>query len=137
VKRPFFDRSTPSEWRGAKGLTIRKNYGGHSSKKIKEAVMIKGIVGYKVRKDKDLQPMLLKLRSHAMQYPGFVSAETLVSEKDFSVVAMTSTWETIESWRIWQESTITQELLRQDGALLMEEPRVTTYRMITPQVRWI
>jgi len=97
--------------------------------------MIKGIIGYKVRRDKDVEPILMKLKSHAMQYPGFVSGENLVSEKDISIVAMVSTWETIEHWRTWQDSGITQDLLRQDGALLMEEPRITTYR-IMPTVEW-
>ena len=99
--------------------------------------MIKGIVGCKVRKDKDVQPMLLKLRSHAMQYPGFRGVENLVSEENVSILAMVSTWETLEGWRLWEESRITQELLREGETLLREEPRVTTYRMITPQVRWI
>lgn len=99
--------------------------------------MIKGIVGYRVRKDKDIQPMLLKLRSHAMQYPGFKGVENLVSDENTSIVAMVSTWETLESWRLWEESRITQELLRQDGALVLEEPKVTAYRMIMPGVRWV
>ena len=98
--------------------------------------MIKGIVGCKVRKDKDIQPMLLKLRSHAIQYPGFKSVENLVNEKNISIVAMVSTWETLECWRLWEESKITQGLLREAETLLMEEPRVTTYRMIPPQMWW-
>ena len=98
--------------------------------------MIKGIVGYKVRKDKDIQPTLLKLRSHALQYQGFKGVENLVSEKDFSVVAMVSTWETLEDWRLWEESMITQGLFREAETLLVEEPRVTTYRMVATEVRW-
>ena len=99
--------------------------------------MIKGIIGCRVRKDKDIEPILLKLKSHAMQYPSFRGVENLVSEKNISIVAMVSTWETLENWRIWEESRITQELLRQDGALLLEEPQITTYRMMMPAVRWL
>ncbi len=97
--------------------------------------MIKGIVGFKVRNYKDVEPTLLKLRSHAMQYPGFVSAENLVSDVDSSVVVMTSTWETLETWRTWLKSRITQDLLRQDKELAMEKPRVTAYR-IMPTAEW-
>ena len=97
--------------------------------------MIKGIVGYRVRSDEDVEPTLRKLTSHAMQYPGFVSAEALVSEKDFTVIALASTWETLENWKTWQESRITKDLLRPEGALLTEEPRITTYR-IMPAVEW-
>jgi hypothetical protein len=52
--------------------------------------MIKGIIGYKVVSYKDVEPILMKLRSHAMQYPGFVSAENLVSDKDNERFASTS-----------------------------------------------
>jgi antibiotic biosynthesis monooxygenase (ABM) superfamily enzyme len=97
--------------------------------------MIKGVVGYKVKSYKDLEPILMKIRSHAMQYPGFVSAESLVSEVDSSVVVMMSTWETIENWRIWAKSRITQDLLRQAEAFLKEKPRITAYR-IMPTVEW-
>jgi len=39
--------------------------------------MIKGVIGYKVLSYKDIEPILMQLRSHAMQYSGFVSAENL------------------------------------------------------------
>ena len=97
--------------------------------------MIKGIVGCKVRSYKDLEPIMVKLRSHAMQYPGFVSAENLISEEDFSVVVMTSTWETIENWKLWVDSRITQDLFRQAEALLKEKPRITVYT-IMPTAKW-
>lgn len=98
--------------------------------------MIKVIVGYKVRKGKDIKPILLGLRSHAMTYHGFVSAENLISEKDISIVAVVSTWAKAEDWRVWEKSTIRQELLRQAETLLVEEPKVTIYRTV-PTARWV
>jgi heme-degrading monooxygenase HmoA len=100
-----------------------------------EGVMIKVIVGYKVRDSVDIQPVLLKLRSHAMTYPGFVGAENLLSEQDPSIVAAVSTWERVENWRAWEGSKISQEMRRETDALLEEEPKVTIYR-IMPTVRW-
>ena len=97
--------------------------------------MIKGIVGYKVRNTRDLEPILLRLRSHATQYQGFKGMESLMSEENASVVAMVSTWENLEDWKSWAESTITQELLRQAQTLLVEEPRMTAYRMMMPAAR--
>ena len=97
--------------------------------------MIKGIIGYKVLSYKDVEPILMQLRSHAMQYPGFVGAENLVSEEDLSVVLMMSTWETIENWRIWVESSRTRDLLRQAKAVVMGTARVTAYRTM-PTVEW-
>jgi len=99
--------------------------------------MIKGIVGCRVRKDHDLEPILLKLKSHAAQYQGFKGMDNLVGQENASVVAMVTTWETLEDWKSWAQSTITQELLRQAEALLLEEPRLTTYRMLMPAVMWI
>jgi heme-degrading monooxygenase HmoA len=97
--------------------------------------MIKGIIGYKVLSYKDVEPILMQLRSHAMQYPGFVGAENLVSEEDLSVVIMISTWETIDYWRTWVDSRRTQDLLRQAKAVTMGVARVTTYRTM-PTVEW-
>jgi heme-degrading monooxygenase HmoA len=99
--------------------------------------MIKGIVGCRVRKDIDLEPVLLKLKSHAAQYQGFKGMENLVSADDASVIAMVSTWQSPEDWKSWTQSTITQQLLRQAEALLVEEPRLTTYRMMMPAVMWV
>ncbi len=98
--------------------------------------MIKGIVGCRVRKDTDLEPILHKLKSHAMQYQGFKGMENLIGEENASVVAMVSTWDTLEDWKSWAQSTITQELFRQAKTILTEEPRVTTYRMM-PAVMWV
>ena len=98
--------------------------------------MIKGILGCKVMKERELEPVLLKLKSHAAQYQGFKGIENLVSEENASLVAMVSTWDTVEDWKSWTRSTITQDLLREAGTFLAEEPRVTTYRLI-PSVTWV
>lgn len=97
--------------------------------------MIKVFIGHKVKEDADIQPILLKLRSHAMQYPGFVGAENLLGEKDISIVILVSTWEKTEDWRLWEKSKIRAELYRQAEALLEEEPKVTIYRIVSAQ-RW-
>jgi heme-degrading monooxygenase HmoA len=97
--------------------------------------MIKGIIGYRVLIYKDLEPILRQLRSHAMQCTGFVSAENLVSEEDFSVVIMLSTWETVENWRAWVESKRTQDLLQEAKAMVLEAARITTYRTM-PTAEW-
>ncbi len=97
--------------------------------------MIKGIIGYKVGNYKDIEGMLMKLRSHAMQYPGFVSAENLVSDVDSTVVIMISTWQSIDNWRAWLKSRITQDLIRPDKELSKDKPRITAYRVM-PASDW-
>ena len=98
--------------------------------------MIKVIEGYKLKEGADIQPILLKLRSNAMQYPGFMGAENLMSERDVSIVSMVSTWEKIDDWTAWESSTLRQELLQQAQELLVEDPKITMYR-IMPTVTWV
>jgi len=72
-----------------------------------------------------------------MQYQGFKGVENIVNDDNDSVVAMVTTWENLETWKLWARSTITQELLRQAKTILTEEPRVTTYRMFAPAITWV
>ncbi|MCJ7426200.1 MAG: antibiotic biosynthesis monooxygenase [Dehalococcoidales bacterium] len=98
--------------------------------------MIKVINGYKLKQGADLQPVLLKLREHAMSYPGYVGAENLVSDKDPSIVAIITTWDNVEQWRDWQGSRMRGEIMKEAEPLLEEELRVSVYRVI-PTVRWV
>ena len=97
--------------------------------------MIKVIVGYRLKDGADIVPMLLKLRSGAMNYPGFVNSENLLSEQDSSIVATLSTWQKAEDWRLWESSMSRQDIIRQAEALFTEEPKITLYT-IMPTVRW-
>jgi len=92
--------------------------------------MIKAIIGYRVRAGADVEPILLKLRSHAITYPGFVAAENLQNAKDGSIVAMVQTWDKMEDWLSWEGSTIRRSILNEAKPLLLEEPRVTVYRVM-------
>ena len=102
---------------------------------VKKDGMIKGIIGYKVLDYKNVEPILMQLRSYAMQYPGFVDADFLVSEGDESVGVMISTWETMENWRTWVGSKGTEELLRRARTSVTGTPRITAYRTM-PIVEW-
>jgi hypothetical protein len=64
---------------------------------IKEKTkMIKVIEGYELKKGADIQPLFLKLRSYAMTFPGFVSAEHIRSVKGTSIAALLYNWERLE-----------------------------------------
>ena len=102
---------------------------------VKKEGMIKGIIGYKMADYKNVEPILMQLRSYAMQYPGFVDAEFLVSEGDRSVGVMISTWETMENWRKWVVSKATEALLRRARTVVTGTPRITAYRTM-PTVEW-
>jgi len=49
--------------------------------------MIKVIEGYRLTTGVDIQPLFLKLRSHAMTFPGFISAECIRSVRGTSIAA--------------------------------------------------
>jgi heme-degrading monooxygenase HmoA len=102
---------------------------------VKTKGMIKGVIGYKAADYKNVEPILMQLRSYAMQCSGFISAEFLVSEGDYSVGIMISTWETMEDWTKWVESKGTLTLLRRAKTAVTGTPRITAYRML-PTVEW-
>ncbi len=97
--------------------------------------MIKVIVGYELKEGADIQPILLKLRSYALTFPGFISAEHIRSVKEPSIVALLYNWERLENWETWESSKISQQMLREAEALLVSEPRVTVYT-IMPTSAW-
>jgi antibiotic biosynthesis monooxygenase (ABM) superfamily enzyme len=92
--------------------------------------MVKVIIGYRVQKDADVQSVFQKLRSHAMTYPGYIGSENLRSEQDRSVVAMVQNWDRMEDWKSWETSLIRGSILKDAARVLMEEPRVTVYRIV-------
>jgi len=98
--------------------------------------MLKVIIGYKMKPDKDMLPMLIKLRSHAMTYPGYVGAENLVNNKDISIVAIITTWEDVEYFRDWESSRTRRAIIDEYKDSLAEEPKVTIYRII-PTQKWM
>ncbi len=93
--------------------------------------MVKVIVGYRVKQGADIRPILVKLRSHAITYPGFIGAENLQGQTDISIVAMLQTWNKVEDWRAWETSRTRSSILRDAEPLLVEEPRVTIYRVMS------
>lgn len=71
-----------------------------------------------------------------MQYPGFVGSESLLGEKDASVVVSISTWERVEDWREWENSKIRQQLYNEAKEVLEDEPQVQMYRIVATN-RWV
>jgi heme-degrading monooxygenase HmoA len=98
--------------------------------------MVKVIIGYKLRRGADILPMLVKLRSHAMTYPGYVGAENLMNNKDVTIVAIITTWEEVEYFRDWEKSRSRQAIIKEFQDTLVEEPKVTIYRII-PTRKWM
>ena len=98
--------------------------------------MIKVLLGFKVKKGADIQPILLKLRSYSLSFPNFVSAEYLRSEQDDSIVSISYNWERIEDYREWESSTMIKQILKEAKELTVDEPKVTIYTTIAPSSGW-
>jgi len=80
-----------------------------------------------------MQPILLRLRSDAMQYPGFVSAENLINRRDVSIVIIISTWEKVEDWEMWENSELRLKLLREAEPVLEDKTRAASYGIMPTQ----
>jgi antibiotic biosynthesis monooxygenase (ABM) superfamily enzyme len=97
--------------------------------------MIKVIEGYELKKGSDIQTLFLKLRSYAMTFPGFISAEHIRSMKGSSISALLYNWKGLENWDAWESSKLRQQMLQEAEALLVSEPRITIYEVI-PTSAW-
>lgn len=98
--------------------------------------MLKVIIGYKIKPGADILPMLAKLRSHAMTYPGYVGAENLMNNHDVSIVAIITTWEDADYFRDWEKSRTRLAIMKEFKGLLAEEPKVSIFRII-PTKKWV
>ena len=97
--------------------------------------MIKVIEGYELKQGADIQPVFLKLRSYAMTFPGFISAEHIKSMKGSPISALLYNWKGLENWDAWESSKLRQQILQEAEALLVSEPRITIYEVV-PTSAW-
>jgi antibiotic biosynthesis monooxygenase (ABM) superfamily enzyme len=97
--------------------------------------MIKVIEGYELKKGADIQPPFLKLRSYAITFPGFISAEHIRSVKGSPIAALLYNWAKLENWEAWESSKLRQQILQEAEALLVSEPRITIYEVM-PTSAW-
>jgi len=58
----------------------------------------------KIEKEKQLTPILLKLRSLAMAQPGYISGETLMNADDPEQYLVISSWRSLDYWNQWVAS---------------------------------
>ena len=69
---------------------------------------------------KDLNSVLRELRILAMNQPGYISGETLLSAADQGTTLVISVWETVKLWREYEESPGRRAVLNKLGPLLAE-----------------
>lgn len=79
---------------------------------------------FKKGKVKEISAILRDFRSGAMDRPGYVSGETLVSYEDPQNVLVIGTWQDMESWLAWKENPKRKEF---ESMLEIYQEDTTTY----------
>jgi heme-degrading monooxygenase HmoA len=79
---------------------------------------------FKKGKVKEISAILRDFRSGAMDRPGYVSGETLVSYEDPQNVLVIGTWQDMESWLAWKENPKRKEF---ESMLEIYQEGTTTY----------
>jgi heme-degrading monooxygenase HmoA len=82
-------------------------------------ILIKRLVP--AHKVDDLAPLLLELRTHATNQPGYISGETLKRIDNPGEELVISTWQTKENWRLWMTSQVRIEIQNRIDQLLGEK----------------
>jgi quinol monooxygenase YgiN len=81
----------------------------------------------------NLMPLLRELRAAAMDYPGYITGETLANTGDPSVISVLSTWRSPEDWKVWEKSERRIKLYKKIEPLLVEKPKVTIYQVMATE----
>lgn len=81
----------------------------------------------KPEKREEVMALLRDLRNACVKRRGYVSGETLFDPNDRSSVVVISTWATLSSWRLWEQSEERQHTYNEIKPLLTEEPMIRTY----------
>ncbi|MFO8033188.1 MAG: antibiotic biosynthesis monooxygenase [Desulfohalobiaceae bacterium] len=95
--------------------------------------MVKAFIKRRVPQDKarDMIPLFRKMRSMAMEQPGYISGETLKNYNDPEEYLVISVWQSAEDWQRWLESRERQQIQNQIDELLGGR---TEYSLYSPGV---
>jgi antibiotic biosynthesis monooxygenase (ABM) superfamily enzyme len=97
---------------------------------FRRSTLIKVVVGYKLKARADIEPVLLKLKSHAITYPGFINVEYLMNTQDNSIIFALYTWNNIKDWQLWEDTNTRKKILQEADVFLCEPPRVKKYTVL-------
>jgi heme-degrading monooxygenase HmoA len=90
---------------------------------------IKVIITRKVAKgrQKDLLPLLMELRTKAMNQKGYISGETLKGISDLDEFLVISTWQSFDHWKDWEDNAERREIQGKIDAILEEKTVAKAY----------
>ena len=78
-------------------------------------------------KSRGVFTLLNKLRTDAMEQPGYIYGETLINHDDPHEVVVIAMWQAFENWLNWKENELRQANERQLEEWLQEPTEVNTY----------
>lgn len=90
---------------------------------------VKIIIRRKVPKGKEAQllPLILDLRSKAINQSGYISGETLINVSDPEEYVVIGTWKSVENWKAWEASKERGEIQSRIDTLLGEKTAYGIY----------
>ena len=90
---------------------------------------VKVIITRKVDKVKqeDLLPLLMELRTKAMNQKGYISGETLKGVSNPDEFLVISTWKSFEDWEAWEDNPERGEIQEKIDAVLEEKTMAKAY----------
>ncbi len=90
---------------------------------------IKVIITRKVGKgrQKDLLPLLMELRTKAINQNGYISGETLKGISDPDEFMVISTWQSFEEWKAWDDNPERGEIQAKIDAILEQKTVAKAY----------
>ena len=89
--------------------------------------MIKAVVGFKIKENANIEPVLKKTRANAMTYAGYLRTEDSGKQGGDSIIILTTIWDKDSNFKAWHESKLSQSLYNEIEPLLEEKPRVNIY----------
>ena len=69
----------------------------------------------------------VQLRALAVQQPGYISGETLVSAEHDDTHLVISTWRNLSDWRAWEENPERIKIAQEIEKLLVDPPSVKAF----------
>jgi heme-degrading monooxygenase HmoA len=90
---------------------------------------IKVIITRKVTRgrERDLLPLLMELRTKAMNQKGYISGETLKGISDPDEFLVISTWKSSEDWKTWEDNPERRAIQSKIDAILEEKTVARAY----------
>lgn len=82
----------------------------------------------------DLQLLLRQLRMKAINQPGYITGETLISVDSPTTYVVISTWHTLEDWKAWEDAAERRDIQSKIEKLLTTHSQMAVFeeRSTTP-----